>query len=121
MRQFDPSLGCLLREVSLPDVCVTSVNRCSGAGGLAAICAFAPDGAIFVAVGGNNAVLSAPGWRFSQAPAYDDQSTCNNAACAPACPNTPKKEISVCTDAAIPVDADATAPDGSASDSGLAD
>jgi hypothetical protein len=66
MRPLDAIHACLGQAVSLPAVCDTSVNRCNASTGLGPVCAFAPDGAVFVAIMSDNDMLTAAGWRFSE-------------------------------------------------------
>lgn len=89
--------GCLGAPTVLRQVCVTSVNRCSASAGLGVVCAFAPDGTVYVMVGSDNDVLTAPGWHFAQyvEPAMvpsdqvataDEAATCQQLSCASPCP-----------------------------------
>ena len=66
MSPVDPTLGCLAAPVVVGDICDTSVNRCAPSGGIGPVCAFAPDGGVFVAIMSDNDILTAQGWRFSE-------------------------------------------------------
>jgi hypothetical protein len=89
--------GCLGAPVALPQVCATSVNRCGASAGLGVVCAFAPVGSVYVTMGSDNDVLTAPGWRFAeyvelasipgdQAATQSESASCVQLACASPCP-----------------------------------
>jgi hypothetical protein len=101
MSPLDFAQGCLTAPVVMRDVCDTSVSRCTPSAGIGPVCAFAPDGGVFVAILSDNDMLTAEGWRFSQplqsfpnpaaipldqieTPAEDDE--CVRAQCARPCP-----------------------------------
>jgi hypothetical protein len=101
MRAYDPTNDCIGASTSLTDVCSTSVNRCTPSAGIGPECAVSPDGVVYVAVLGDNNVLTASGWRFDepifsfpdpQAVPSDELVTsaeaivCAHAMCAPPCP-----------------------------------
>jgi hypothetical protein len=100
MNPLDQQRGCLAARVVLAAVCDTSVNRCAPSGGLGPVCAFAPDGGVFIAILSDNDMLTAKGWRFSQPvmsfpnPAAipldqlatgTEEDECARALCAPSC------------------------------------
>jgi hypothetical protein len=101
MRPIDTTRGCLGASVTLTDVCSTSVNRCAPSGGIGPVCAFAPDGGAFIAIGSDNYTLHATNWHFlqangggwqpppEQAATTAQSDTCNLGNCLPACPGTP--------------------------------
>jgi hypothetical protein len=66
MSPMDFIRRCLAAPIALRDVCDTSVNRCGASAGIGPVCAFGPDGGVFVAVMSDNDMLRARGWRFSQ-------------------------------------------------------
>ena len=77
------------------------------------MCAFAPDGRAYFAIGSDNYVLTADKWRFTQAyggatwqpppdqgGTFDDDNRCAKASCMPACPGAPKIDFGgLCLDA----------------------
>jgi hypothetical protein len=64
MRPLDLAQGCLATPVVVRDICDTSVSRCTPSAGIGPVCAFAPDGGVFVAIMSDNDMLTAQGWRF---------------------------------------------------------
>jgi hypothetical protein len=79
-------------------VCDTSVNRCGASGGLGPLCAFAPDGGIFVTIISDNDILTAVGWQLTQSPSEfpdpipsdqlatpAEEGECKKALCTPPC------------------------------------
>jgi hypothetical protein len=105
---------CFGDPVELSAVCNTSVNRCGPSAGIGPVCAIAPDGGVFVAVMGDNNMLTATGWRFDQGHSFpnpaaipaeqfatpDDTAACNRAWCALPCPGVQPEAYSFfCRDA----------------------
>jgi hypothetical protein len=105
MDPMDLAQGCLGAPIALTPVCSTSVNRCAGSAGIGPVCAFSPDGGIYVAIMSDNYMLTAKGWRFSQPlnsfpdpaaiPPEENATTeqegeCTQALCAPPCPGAPR-------------------------------
>jgi hypothetical protein len=93
---LDPQRGCLAAPVPLTGVCDTSVNRCTPSAGLGPLCAFAPDGGIFVTIISDNETLTAAGWQFTETgipipiPAGQrataaEEDECKKALCTPPC------------------------------------
>lgn len=114
--------GCLGAPVALARVCSTSVSRCAPSAGLGPVCAFAPDGGVFVALGSDNFVLSAAGWQFVEAfDAFPDAqaipaaqlansrqyATCQHDLCLPSCFGV--SSLHYCPSSSVRSDA-ATAP-----------
>jgi hypothetical protein len=115
--------GCLGAPTTLQQVCVTSVDRCFPSAGLGVVCAFARDGAVYVTVGSDNEVLTAPGWHFAQyvepATVPSDQvataaeaATCQQLSCASPCPGVsapyfPFPSSSCSVDSGVPDGTDA--------------
>jgi hypothetical protein len=64
MSPLDLAQGCLATPVVVRDICDTSVSRCTPSAGIGPVCAFAPDGGVFVAIMSDNDMLTAQGWRF---------------------------------------------------------
>jgi hypothetical protein len=96
MSPLDPQRDCLAAPVPLTGVCDTSVNRCTPSAGLGPLCAFAPDGGIFVTIISDNETLTAVGWQFTETgipiPIPPDQMAtaaekdeCMKALCTPPC------------------------------------
>jgi len=101
MYVYDAVNVCLSAAVTVP-VCDTEVNACTPSAGLGPVCAIAPDGTAYFAIGSDNDVLTEPGWRFAQsyesfgdaANSYppdematgDAGATCAAVECAPPCP-----------------------------------
>ena len=98
---MDVGRSCLEAPIALTGVCSTSVNRCGGSAGIGPVCAFSPDGGIYVAIMSDNYMLTAKGWRFSQPlnsfpdpaaiPSEENATTeqegeCTQALCATPCP-----------------------------------
>lgn len=111
MNPVDAVQGCLAAPVALTEVCATSVNRCTPSAGLGRVCAFAPDGRVFVAVLSDNLTLSAKGWRFAQdvqsfpTPFPPEQNAtraeyeqCIRAACTKTCPGAERVGYLGCLD-----------------------
>jgi hypothetical protein len=65
MYRVDLVHGCLDPSEVLTAVCGTSVNRCGGSEGLGSLCAFSPDGGVFVEEWSDNDWLTRQGWRFT--------------------------------------------------------
>jgi hypothetical protein len=101
MDPMDVGHGCLGAPIALTGVCSTSVNRCAASAGIGPVCAFSPDGGVYVAIMSDNYMLTAKGWRFSQPlnsfpdpaaiPPEENATTeqegeCTQALCAPPCP-----------------------------------
>jgi hypothetical protein len=95
------SAGCLGAPISVIGICQTSVNRCAPSEGIGIVCAFGPDGGVFVTVGSDNNILTGAGWRFEEPlTSFPDPSVvpsdeiatmadgqeCSRAACASLCP-----------------------------------
>jgi hypothetical protein len=96
--------GCLGPSTTLQQVCVTSVNRCSALSGVGVVCAFAPDGTVYVGLRSDNTVLTANGWHFDQfadptivsgdpGATATDAMECARASCAPPCPGVPPPSL----------------------------
>jgi hypothetical protein len=98
--------GCLGAPTTLQQVCVTSVDRCNALTGLGIVCAFAPDGTVYVMIGSDNDVLTAPGWHFAeyvqpgrvpidQGATADETATCQQLSCASPCPGVSAPHFTV--------------------------
>jgi hypothetical protein len=99
MSPVDTARRCLLEApVALSAVCSTSVNRCAPSDGVGIVCAFAPDGGVFVSLSTDNDVPTATAWRFAlndsaylgEVPSAElatsaESDLCAQAACMPAC------------------------------------
>jgi hypothetical protein len=65
--QVDLADNCVLpAQVTLSDICSTTVNRCAPSGGIGPACAFSPDGGVYVQTQSDNNMYSASGWHFDQ-------------------------------------------------------
>lgn len=102
MWPFDAARGCFEAQADTPAVCVSTSVPCTPAASLGTVCAFDPQGHLFLAELRGDEDLTGTGWRFTTTrtgygpslptamrATADEEARCQATACVSACPGVP--------------------------------